>query len=601
MDNKVNPIRNALTITLQRNQNFHKAGFTGSVNSQFQDTSMKKVQHQKKVQQKHLQNLNKTQEIVIKSYKYHKDLENRIDNYHKDFTEYKKQAEVNEKLKVKMIHSAIKIQKVIRGFLCRKHIETEWVNMKKEKLMKFVQEIEDSQPIYLYEVGRIPEIAAITLQRAVRRRFFYKRIIRITKTYQILLMQKEMETYKKIRSVLPILYSKMHLRYLKREKFVQNKLKQIKFKLALLSIKSVFKREKISWKIVRLRIKKFKRNLKVPAKKTNIRRGSVAFDSPPIEKPRIEITLEKKISKDPSPSHVPETILKDQQDPNLLKVSPTKGELHSCSSQESILTTTTEKEAYFRTEMLRKLEEERQAKIALGKISYNVRDKEENRLLPYLRTSGIPDSPLCKPLSDRSPISLIQKSFGEKNKEVIDEAKSKPPLPSQRKRKYLIGSYMRETVSYQLGRVDAQETGFEESTQQVYGKTRLNSTLMTPTAAFTQKILGNPSARSHSTETKTGDKIELPKNRFASIAHLSLPQTNPPPKRVPLIVLNPPKLEIPEQIMPEAPKTNRFSLSFYDALPEFSGFLAQYTKSPKKTKLEPIAIKGNKVQEILDL
>ena len=605
MNKKCNPLRNVLSVPSQQNHNFHRAAFTKAINSQFQDTSMKKVQHDKTAQQKHLQNLNKTQEIIIKSHEYHKSLDNRIDNYYKAFIDYKEQVEASEKLEIKLHFSAIKIQKVIRGFLCRKHIEAEWVTMKKEKLIKFVKEIEDSQKDYLYKVGRLPEIAAITLQRAFRRAFFYNKIIRICKTYKMLLMQKEMETYRKIRSILSILRSQMHIRHLKREKMVQNKLKAIKRKLALLSIKIIFKRERISWKIVKLRIKKFKRNLKLPANKSKIRRGSmrdsVTFDSSPIERLKIEIISEKQTSKDPSPLHLPETISKDHLDPNLLKVNPTKEDLHSCSSQESILTTTTEKESFLRAEMLKRFEEERQVKIALGKISYNVRDKDESRLLPYLRIATIPNYDMRKNLHNKSPVSLIKNNLHEKAPEVFDETKAKSAMPSKTKKKYLIGSYMRETVSYQLSRVDAPDLNIEENPQRVYGKVRPNSTLMIPTTAFRQKILGNPSARSHSTETKTGEKIELPKNRFASIAHLSLPQTNPQPKRIPIIVMNSPKLEIPEQRITEIEESNRFSLSFCDALPEFSGFLTQYARSPRKAKLEPIAMKGNKLQEILDL
>jgi hypothetical protein len=120
---------------------------------------------------------------------------------------------------------------------------------------------------------------------------------------------------------------------------------------------------------------------------------------------------------------------------------------------------------------------------------------------------------------------------------------------------------------------------------------------MAPTAAFIQKTMGNPSSRSHSTETKTAEKLVLPSKKFRSNILLEIPE-QPEKKenhrKVPVLL----SFKNKEKVKDESEQNNsnffstRVSFSFDEALPEYSEFLQQYTKTPKR-KLEPLKI--NKV------
>ena len=503
--------------------------------------------------------------------------------------------------------------------------------MKTDNLMSNIQEIDESMPKFLYNLGRLPRIAAITIQRAVRRHFFYKKIQRISLVYENMLFEKEQNTFRKIRSMLPIIFYKQIVNDLKYERMKKKKLNLIKRKLAILKIKNAFRREKMSWKIVRIRIKKYKRNLKPLTKKSTMKRNSIRTDISPSEirqvtknespsdRVQAKVLKEKQVSQTKFNQTIesiekPEiNIIKSDEQFKEQKIEKTQEEnsnlnipeegIHPSDSQETILTTTTEREAIIYAEMLRKLEEERQIKISLGKISYNIRDKEEGRFLPYLKGAFATNDIIPIVKINNEKVREIKEKSPEKNQEI--KLSSKINLPAQKNQKYINGSYMRETVAYQYSRFDAQKPIVEENIQKTIRKIRNNSTLMAPTTAFIQKVAGNPSARSHSTETKTGEKIELPKPRFASIANLYIPtQTAPQSRRIPVLLIKSPKMIIKEEEIPPEPQHQaKFSLSFYDALPEFSGFLTQYSKTSRKPKLEPILLKSTKItaQEILDL
>ena len=469
--------------------------------------------------------------------------------------------------------------------------------MKKKKLMEEVREIDESNSRYMYNLGRLPRIAAITLQRAIRRFFFYCKIQRITKVYHYLAKKKEEDTYRIIRSLLPILYDKMIIKNLKWEKIKGKKLFLIKRKLAILKIKNLFKKEKLSWKIIKIRIRKFKRNIKPPNAKPLIRRNTLMIEEKQIEikrdmKKEEPTNVEKKklqikeIKADSLPKIIETTVETIKFDQNSSEVQNSEG-IRSSSSQVSIETTTTEKEALAHAEMLKKFEEDRQNKIALGKISYNVR--EEPRILPYLKNVPLVPGTIPKPIIEKKIIK-------EKDSEKINEKKAA-------KKKSFNDSYMRETISFQFSRFDAPEPVFENHTQTAYTKVRNNSTLMVPTSAFMQKISGNPSARSHSTETKTGEKLEIIKKKFASIGFLNVPPPPSQPKKIPILLIKTTKNEVKsEEAQPQSAKVNSFSLSFNDALPEYSGFLTHYQKTPKRPKLDPILLKAKKIlpQEITD-
>ncbi|OMJ92370.1 hypothetical protein SteCoe_4923 [Stentor coeruleus] len=665
MDKKFVPSKVYVSGSKKDSGNGIKSKFSSTITSQFSNNSMSKVSKMIKLQENHLQNLSKASRSLRRSKLHHQELGSRIETLTKaynDYNEESKQTELREEI---MNKAAVKIQKVVKGYLLRKHIEEEWFNMKADRFIDLITDINSSHKKYLYLVGRLPVIAAITLQRAIRRHFFYLKIQRISKTYQVILFLKEQENYKKIRNLIPIFFAKDIIKGLKREKYVKKKLVAIRKKLCLITIKNYFAREKISWKIVRIRIRKYKRNMKMAPSKGIVKKNTIIKDGINNEgggeqdnkKEKVrkedkkdekgnkglkedfknEVSIENKDfsnerkdgkeevkvkeniiiitdekdnvicssnsknkipSKNPSVKDIQKTSSQHNLAPkssqsssrslnsnnisqvqitNTLSLPRNPSELNSCASQESIETTTTEREALLRQELLKRLEAERKIKVALGRISYGVKKLDEQRILPYLKTvSGIdPDS-----IPSQNFETVKMPPIKEKTQE--SKFSSKPP---RIRKKYIPGSYMRDTMAFQIFK---EREKYEEITIQPVPKIRAESTLMIPTQAFAQKVMGNPSARSKSTETKPVEKIDMPRRRFASISELVIPESMHQKKRVSIFFARPKKfVEKDEQTEEVSHDFRKVSLSFNDALPEYSAFLTQYTPQ-NKTKLEPI-------------
>lgn len=604
--------------------------FTSKQISQYSNNSLNKTQYISTKQKSRMESLKKETEKIKISKEYHKNLRGRLAQLKTDQSLYKEKVKETDELLETQNKAAVVIQKFARGYLLRKKIDDEWHAMKKEKLIEMVTEMDNSHNRFIYNVGKMPLIAAVVIQRAVRRHFFYKKILRIKKVYLYMLDLKEQETYKLIRSVLKNLYCMKRVNTLKFEKFRNKRLAAIKNKLALLNIKSVFAREKMSWKIVRIRIRKFKRNMKVPPKKPIGRKGTLIMEADKqitkkLTDKKPEIVIKKSESPDASPRNTEpknkdlssstifanevkpiitelkvnvENIDSSQVNPEVAnkdQLQPEGQFLQPSLSQETIVTTTTEREERVREEFLRKLEEERKVKVALGRISYGVRQKDTDRLLPYLKTvSGVePDFPLP---------SKQEKKEKAKEKKVFEKLPESPNKSTNRK--YVPGSYMKETQAYQFSKMCPEEIYYEEESITVPIKVRNNSTLMTPTAAFIQKTSGNPSARSHSTETKAAEKLIIASKKFRSNILLEIPEQpekpekpSSPAKKIPVLL----RAKQPKPLktdMPEIPIINnhRVSISFTEALPEYSEFLTQYQKTPKKAKLDPILPKSSKIK-----
>lgn len=602
--------------------------FTSRQVSQYTNNSLNKTQYISKKQKSRMESLKKETEKITKSKEHHKNLRGRLAQLKTDQSLYKEKVKETDELLETQNKAAVVIQRFARGYLLRKKIDEEWHAMKREKLIEMVTEMDNSHNRFIYKVGKMPLIATIILQRAVRRHFFYKKIMRIKKVYLHMLELKEQETYRLIRTVLKNLYCVKLVNTLKFERFRNKRLAVIKNKLALLTIKNVFAREKMSWKIVRIRIRKFKRNMKMPPKKQVGRRGTLILeaDKQLIKKltdKKPEIVIKKSESPDASPTNTeaknkelsfasiipteakpmpPETndenIDKGQENPEASikdQLQPEGQFLQPSLSQETIVTTTTEKEERAREEFLKKLEEERKIKVALGRISYGVREKDPDRLLPYLKTvSGVePDFP--------SP-SKPEKLEKTREKKIIQRLPDHPNKSTNRK--YVPGSYMKETQAYQFSKMCPEELHYEEESISLPAKVRNNSTLMTPTAAFIQKTSGNPSARSHSTETKAAEKLIIASKKFRSNILLEIPEhpektekPSSPSKKIPVLL----HVKQPKTVktdLPEIPILNnhRVSISFAEALPEYSEFLTQYQKSPRKAKLDPILDKSSRIK-----
>ena len=623
MENKYKNLRNSYGL---------HSTFTSGQKTQFSDNSMSKTQKTSNLQKTHMKTLQEKITKISQSKKTREILRGRISDLKTAQNSYRARVKESEEEGLRLNEAAVKIQKHVRGYLIRKKIDNEWHDMKKFHMNQMISEVLSGRDKYLYGIGRLPVIAAKVLQKAYRRRLFFKKIMRIKATYLKILDLKEQEGYRKIRGILSNLYAVKLINQKKFERFREKKLAGIKRKLALLSIKKVFAREKISWKIVRIRIRKFKRNIKVPQRKL-VRRNTIVTDTEPKSPLRKIPTMDKKpeiiINKPESPENppcgpkspenkeisiikpettiIPSLELKTsseqekksrpvtpsspkpagQEDDKKLK-TPSQAMLLPSASQESIITTTTEKEAQARAEFLQKLEEERKIKVALGKISYGVRGLDENRILPYLKT-----------FSGQDPdFTIIPQSPVKQQTVMIPPIRERPiEIQSFRRKVYMPGSYMKETMAFQNARIDPHELYYDEESNSGHSlRPRNNSTLMAPTAAFTQKTMGNPSSRSHSTETKTIEKLIVPSKKFRSNIMLEIPEQpekkETVTKKIPVLLNFKPKNIVTDDAPVNQTQifSTRVSISFDEALPEYSEFLNQYTKTPKRSKLEPIKL-----------
>ena len=146
----------------------------------------------------------------------------------------------------------------------------------------------------------------------------------------------------------------------------------------------------------------------------------------------------------------------------------------SINSEEDFETTTSDREAEERAQFLKKIEEERRQKIFYAKISYNCRDLKLPKLLTSLHQKEISAS------FDFSP--RVSNSFKPKKKSIpLFEVKRRVKDTDE-------PSYMRATVSYNLGRFDAKNNESADAPVLNNFSIRDKSTLMDPTKTYLLKV-----------------------------------------------------------------------------------------------------------------
>ena len=271
----------------------------------------------------------------------------------------------------------------------------------------------------MHEVGRMPEISAKVIQRAFRRYLFKEKIKRLSVAYENYMISKIEAKYLNVKNKIRNLACVWIVKTTKYEVFKAKKLKKIRENLALMAIKYFLKNKKLRLKGLTEKIKKYKRRKKAAIKRMKrIRQALGDYNS--------EIT---------------------ENSLNFV----------SFDSGEDFETTTSDREAIEREKLLKKLEQERRIKIALGKISYNYREFK----LPKLKTS-LQLSEILSP----SPLSLSMKVKESKNFRKVESIKNKnfkKKRFSLEKNEVEEPSYMKETLSFSRSRYNAKQNCFSES------------------------------------------------------------------------------------------------------------------------------------------
>lgn len=431
----------------------------------------------------------------------------------------------------------------------------------------------------------------------------------------------------------------MRLKDLKYEKYRDEKMREIRERLAILRIKRYWKKKKLSIRILRQKIRRFKR--KRLSTLGNRPRGKTLRNKPqdiatcnlymPSGSPLIdEIPSAGLRSNRVSPD--PDSI---QESSNTLVIDPngsTKDLTAEDTKTDDDLRPSSEASSNVEEqEQMRKLilmEEERKRRVEYGYKSYCINKPKVKRVFPLLSERAM--SPECSfmDFSPRSPSP--QKNWDNdspiKTAPVPIESSSKklPYIPKLKYRKKPTNpdsdepdepSYMKATESSNRARWDHSllvAMKEDESTPIVLKKYTGHNFLMHPTISYNMKI--QTSHQRNSSEDAAVKKPWRPNTIYntpyissvASPAHslgthqfFPKPRTTsylPSPKKPELELTafeNSSRTEIKAQTQPIEisqyleTKANVVTLSFQDALPEISGLLEKYQGSlpplrPKK-------------------
>ena len=146
----------------------------------------------------------------------------------------------------------------------------------------------------------------------------------------------------------------------------------------------------------------------------------------------------------------------------------------SINSEEDFETTTSDREAEERERLLKHLEEERKLRISLGKISYNCPEIKLPKILTSLHQKEVSF------IADESPVQVRVKK-PKKNAIKLPIFEYKPRKADEEP------SYMRSTISHNLGRHDAKnERDYDMPIHNI--SPRDKSTVMDPTKTYLSKI-----------------------------------------------------------------------------------------------------------------
>ena len=356
--------------------------------------------------------------------------------------------------------------------------------IRRKSVRTWVKNLKKSDDYYVYELGPKPQIAARMIQRFVKTLLFKFKIRRISRVYNLLRQQIVEEMDNKIRRYLRIFQSKAIISDMKFQVYKSNKLKQIRERVSIVSVKNFWRKSKFTFKIIMMKIKKTKRMLR---NEQRIKKPSTANLSSP----------------KPGHSHYKGDLLTIQPVPNQIssKSSLSINDFDSALSNEEGKAVKEDLES-LTSEINRKLEQERQEKLSYVRLSYNLpKAKEPSNVLPYLYQKDIIEG--VSPPSHY--ISTTRASVFRMNdsnpKRLSPRRLSLPPsLPSKPSAKPTTSStrrpkpggdqnplYMKPTTASKMCRWDAGAPNEEIEEPKKFAKPREDSKVLSPTFAFIQK------------------------------------------------------------------------------------------------------------------
>ncbi|OMJ84729.1 hypothetical protein SteCoe_14119 [Stentor coeruleus] len=183
--------------------------------------------------------------------------------------------EAIEKEKNTMNEAAIKIQASIRGYLIRKKYEDTLICLSRKKFLKVLNSLKETEKYCFLNVGIIIHNAATKIQKSVKKALFRMKIHRISDAYEVHMEKLREPLYKRIAAMLMCYTCRDRVKEKIWFRMVLRKLKRIRERLAILKIKYIFKKKKLTMKNIRFKIRKYKRLLRFSHQNTIVRGGTL--------------------------------------------------------------------------------------------------------------------------------------------------------------------------------------------------------------------------------------------------------------------------------------------------------------------------------------
>ena len=346
----------------------------------------------------------------------HRLLSQRVESLNSEYFEYFGNLYKFEQAETIMNQAAIKIQKWVKGFFARRKTDEVLVGILRNLHRNNMEELKNNSNYCLLNIGKKPREAAIVLQRAVRRRTFLQKISRIATVYEAFRAEKVKKASEKLRKYMGLFGCKARLENLSWLRYKTAKLKKIRRKLAILVIKEVIKREKINVRLMRLKVRKYRRN--------SLIRGS------PVK-------------------------IKDKKSRHSLKVDnllPFNASEDSVTVNEEAVSTNTEKE---HKEKTLRLEQEKKEKLSLCLISYKV---NRGRYKFYRKLRNNSSNSIVVSSNDSSNIKINQSKtpiptiIQEKPKRTSISLRTKARLSNKTPENYRKDNFLKHTICSEFNR-----------------------------------------------------------------------------------------------------------------------------------------------------
>ena len=233
--------------------------FVNGIRPNYQDNSLLKSINSRKYLDSKTESLTQSRNELRHVLTAHRLLNQRVESLNSEYFEYFNNVCRFEQAENIMNQAAVTIQKWVKGFLARRKTDEALLSILRKHHGSNIEELVNKSSFCLLNVGKKPREAAIILQRAVRKRRFLHKIYRITTAYEAFKEDREKETTDKLKKYMRFFCCKNRLEELTWLRYKTAKLKKIRRKLAVLAIKVAVKREKINIRLMKVKIRKYRR------------------------------------------------------------------------------------------------------------------------------------------------------------------------------------------------------------------------------------------------------------------------------------------------------------------------------------------------------